>query len=145
MITPFGLYEFKRMPFGFTNAPATFERLIESCLGDPIFSTCLVYPGDVIVFARSFPEISERLEEVLGEQGWRSGESTRIPPMWPGLDSRTRCHMWVKFVVVSRPCSEGVSPGSPVFLPPQKPTASISNLTRNTWTRLNEFEELFGA
>ena len=22
-----------------------------------------------------------------GEQGWRSGESARLPPMWPGFDS----------------------------------------------------------
>ena len=29
-------------------------------------------------------------------------------------------HMWVEFVVGSRPCSEGFSPGSPVFLPSQK-------------------------
>ena len=56
------------------------------------------------------------------EQGWRSGESTRLPPMWLRFDSRTRCHMWVEFVVGSRPCSEGFSPGTPVFLPPQKPT-----------------------
>ena len=41
-----------------------------------------------------------------GEQGWRSGESTRLPPMWPGFDSRSRCHLWVEFVVGSRPCSE---------------------------------------
>ena len=33
-----------------------------------------------------------------------------------------RRHMWVEFVVCSRSCSEGFSPGSPVFLPPQKPT-----------------------
>ena len=26
--------------------------------------------------------------------------------MWPGFDSCTRRHMWVKFVVGSRPCSE---------------------------------------
>ena len=26
----------------------------------------------------------------LGEQGWRSGESARLPPLWPGFDSRTR-------------------------------------------------------
>ena len=40
------------------------------------------------------------------EQGWRSGESTRLPPMWPGFDSRTRRHMWIEFVLGSRPCSE---------------------------------------
>ena len=56
------------------------------------------------------------------EQGWRSGESTRLPPMWPGFDSRSRRHMWVEFVVGSCPCSEGFSPGAPVFLPPQKLT-----------------------
>ena len=40
------------------------------------------------------------------------------------FDSWTRRHMRVEFVVVvgSRPSSEGFSPGSPVFLPPQKPT-----------------------
>ena len=26
--------------------------------------------------------------------------------MWPGFDSRTRRHMWVEFIVGSRPCSE---------------------------------------
>ena len=80
-----------------------------------------------------------------GEQGWRSGESARLPPMCPGFDSRTRrgesarlppmCpgfdsrtrrHMWVEFVVGSRPCSEGFSSGSPVFLPPQKSKINIS-------------------
>ena len=58
-------------------------------------------------------------------QGWRSGESARLPPLWPGFDSRTRRHMWVELVVGSRSCSEGFSPGSPVFLPPQKPTGQI--------------------
>ena len=43
----------------------------------------------------------------IGERGWRSSESARFPPMWPGFDSRTRCHMWVEFVVGSLPCSEG--------------------------------------
>ena len=42
----------------------------------------------------------------IGEQGWRSGESARLPPMWPGFKSRRRRHMWVEFVVGSPPCSE---------------------------------------
>ena len=25
----------------------------------------------------------------FGEQGWRSGESTRLPQMWPGFKSRS--------------------------------------------------------
>ena len=46
-----------------------------------------------------------RMEE-FGEQGWRSDESTRLPPMWPGFDSRSRRHLWVEFVVGSLLCSE---------------------------------------
>ena len=41
-----------------------------------------------------------------GEQGWHSGESTRLPPMWPGFKSWRRCHMWFEFVVGSLPCFE---------------------------------------
>ena len=62
---------------------------------------------------------------VLGVQGWRSGDSTCPPPMWPGFDSQTWCHMWVEFVVGSCYCSDGFSLGSLVFLPPQKPTPQI--------------------
>ena len=28
-----------------------------------------------------------------GQQGWRSGESARLPPKCPGLDSRSQRHM----------------------------------------------------
>ena len=41
----------------------------------------------------------------------------------PGLIP-VRYHMWVEFVVGSRPCSEGFSP---VFLPPQKLTLQVPN------------------
>ena len=71
----------------------------------------------------------------MREQGKRSGESTRLPPMWPGLDSRTRRHMWVEFVVGSRPCSERFSPGSPVSPSPQKPTFPNSNSIWNLRAR----------
>ena len=40
-----------------------------------------------------------------GAQGWRSGESAHLPPMWPGYISWSRCQMWVEFVV-------GFSPGT---------------------------------
>ena len=52
---------------------------------------------------------------LLGAEGWRCGENTRLPPMWPGFDSRTRRHMWVKFVVGSRPCSERCFSGYSCF------------------------------
>ena len=71
----------------------------------------------------------------LGEQGWRSGESTRLPPLWPRFDSRTRRPMWVEFVVGSRPCSKGFSPGSLVFLPPQKSTLLNFYWIWNQWMK----------
>ena len=42
----------------------------------------------------------------LGSKGWRSGESARLPPMWPRFKSRRRRLMWVEFVVGSLLCSE---------------------------------------
>ena len=53
-------------------------------------------------------------DEVWGA-GMASGESTesRLPPVWPGFDSQTRCHMWVEFVG-SLLCTERFSPGTPV-------------------------------
>ena len=49
----------------------------------------------------------------FGVQGWRSGESTRLPPLWPGFDSQIRRQMWVEFVG-SLLCTERFSPGTPV-------------------------------
>ena len=46
---------------------------------------------------------------IFRELCWRSGESTGLPPMRPGVDSRIRSHMWVEFVD-SLLCSERFSP-----------------------------------
>ena len=58
----------------------------------------------------------------FGEQGWRSGESARLPPMCPGFDSRTRRHMWAEFVG-SLLCSERFFSGNSVF-----PLSSKTNI-----------------
>ena len=50
-----------------------------------------------------------------GVHGWRSGGSTRLPPMWSGFDSQIRRQMWVEFVG-SLLCTERFSPGTPVPL-----------------------------
>ena len=60
---------------------------------------------------RSLLQLSGRASELVTRskrksKGWRSGESARLPPMWPGFKSRRRRHMWVEFVVGSLPCSE---------------------------------------
>ena len=42
----------------------------------------------------------------FGEQGWRSGESTCLPPMWPRFEFWRRRHRWFEFVAGSLPCCE---------------------------------------
>lgn len=60
-----GLWQWRVMPFGLCNAPATFERLMESVLSGLHWRTLLVYLDDVIVFGRTFEEELERLEDVF--------------------------------------------------------------------------------
>ena len=60
----------------------------------------------------------------LESKGWPSGESTRLPPMWPGFKSWRRRHMWVEFVVGSLLCSERFFSGYSGF--PISPKTNIS-------------------
>ena len=60
-----GLFQFKRMPFGLCGAPATFCRLMTTVLGDLLWSICLCYIDDLIIFARSQQELLERLDTIL--------------------------------------------------------------------------------
>ena len=69
--------------------------------------------------------LEEENFHAFGEQRWRSGESTRLPPMWPGFDSQTRRHMWAEFVG-SLLCTERFSPGTPVSPLLKKPTFDLS-------------------
>ncbi|UYV84587.1 hypothetical protein LAZ67_X002728, partial [Cordylochernes scorpioides] len=64
-ITPDGLYEFKVMPFGLCNAPATFERMIDNLLKGLKWTICLCYLDDIIVFSDGFEEHLRRLQLVL--------------------------------------------------------------------------------
>ena len=63
--TPFGLFQFKKMPFGLANAPATFERLMDLVLAGLHWDVCLVYLDDIIVFSQSFKQHVQRLQPVL--------------------------------------------------------------------------------
>ena len=60
-----GFFEFNRMPFGLCNAPATFQRLMERCMGDMNLRDCLIYLDDIVVFSATFEEHLERLEAVF--------------------------------------------------------------------------------
>ena len=60
-----GLFEFKVMPFGLCNAPATFQRLMDLILAGVQWSRCLVYLDDIIIIGRDFSEHLQNLAVVL--------------------------------------------------------------------------------
>ena len=69
-----GLYQFKVMPFGLCNAPASFQRLMDMVLSGLQWAQCLVYLDDIIVLGRSFEEHIRNLDSVfqrLRESGLR--------------------------------------------------------------------------
>lgn len=63
VITPFGLFEFVRMPFGLRNAPQTFQRFIDNVLRDLPFA--YAYLDDVLVASKSEEEHREHLSAVF--------------------------------------------------------------------------------
>lgn len=50
---------------GVTNAPSTFQRLIEHCMGDINFKEVLVFIDDLVVFYATLEEHEKRLLLVL--------------------------------------------------------------------------------
>ena len=60
-----GLFQFTRMPFGLSNAPATFCRLMSVVLKDHLWKICLCYLDDLILFGRTEHELLERFRIVL--------------------------------------------------------------------------------
>ena len=60
-----GLFEFKVMPFGLCNGPATFQRLMDLVLAGLQWSQCLVYLDDIIIIGRDFEEHLSNLQSVF--------------------------------------------------------------------------------
>ena len=86
-ITPWGLYEWIRILFGLTNAPACFHRFMEGFLSDLRDKICTPYLDDVIVYSKAFEEHIDNVRTVLrrlGEHG------VKLKP--------SKCHMFQKEV-----------------------------------------------
>jgi len=63
--TPKGHFQFTKMPFGLSGAPATFQRALSSVLCNEVGKQCCVYLDDIIVFGRTIEEHNHHLINVL--------------------------------------------------------------------------------
>ena len=64
-ITPWGLFEWNRIPFGLTNAPAVFQRHMEDIVRDLRDEFVIPYLDDIIIFSKTFEEHKVHVQTVL--------------------------------------------------------------------------------
>ena len=59
-VTPSGLYQYKVMPFGMKNAPATFQRMVNKLVRD--MDGCKGYIDDVVIFSDNWSDHIRQIE-----------------------------------------------------------------------------------
>ena len=59
-VTPSGLYQYKVMPFGMKNAPATFQRMVNKLVRD--IDGCEGYIDDVVIFSDNWSDHIRQIE-----------------------------------------------------------------------------------
>nr|GEU96289.1 DNA-directed DNA polymerase [Tanacetum cinerariifolium] len=61
----YGMFAYRRMPFGICNAPGTFQRCMMAIFCDMIEKTMEVFMDDFLVFGNSFQSCLSHLEKML--------------------------------------------------------------------------------
>ena len=60
-----GLYQFKRLPFGYRNGPSVFQRVMQDVLSPYLWIFALVYIDNIVIFSKSFDEHLIHIGKVL--------------------------------------------------------------------------------
>jgi len=63
--TWYGLYEFLVMPFGLSNAPATFQDMMNHIFRDMLDLGLLAYMDDLLIYAKTVEEHDKIVQEIL--------------------------------------------------------------------------------
>ena len=86
---PFGSFAYRRMPFGFCNAPATFQRCMMAIFFDFCEKNCEVFMDDFSVYGSSFDDCLSNFHRVL-----QRCEETNLVLNWE------KCHFMVNEGIV---------------------------------------------
>ena len=62
---PLSFFEYNRLPFGLSNAPATYQHFMSECLGSLNHNICEIFLDDVIIFSATYEEHLSRLCQVF--------------------------------------------------------------------------------
>jgi hypothetical protein len=63
--TPFGQYNFKVLAFGLTNAPATFQTVMNKIFEEYVGKFLLVYMDDILIYSKTLEEHMKQIRLVL--------------------------------------------------------------------------------
>jgi hypothetical protein len=64
-ITPYGVFCYQVMPFGLKNVGATYQRMMQNCLGSQIGRNIHVYIDDVVITKRKEESLISDLMETF--------------------------------------------------------------------------------